>query len=64
MKKARLTRIEQQLLRELLLEQTTRIGVRKSERKGWQDLPLFRAEAPTLFDNDEGRDSRPALRPD
>lgn len=41
-KRPKLTQQEARLLRELLVNQPTKMGVRKSEQKGWSDLPLFR----------------------
>lgn len=40
-KKPALTVLEQRALAELLREQGTRLGTKKSENRGWTDTPLF-----------------------
>lgn len=40
-KKPKLTPTEQKLLVEAMTEQPLRLGAKKSEQKGFSDLPLF-----------------------
>lgn len=49
-KKPQLTHLERKALQELLTQQTTRIGTRKSENKGFSDTPLFLRKEKGLFD--------------
>lgn len=44
-KKPKRTPLEQQLLRELASTQAVRVGLPKSQCKGWSDTPLFKSAA-------------------
>lgn len=48
-KQPKRTALEEQLFRELLVNQTTKVGKRKSENKGWSDTPLFGQKQSELF---------------